>query len=174
MSLHAILGVVMKLFLCVIIVFFSGCIGIAVKSSYNKKFQFYSEIDTFLHFISIKIAFFRDIYAECVDSFMGNNQLINKKFFKNFKQLLIDGNFNKNEFFKIIDISLTDKEKEELFNILYSIGSTDIDNQNNILVGSKKQIENKVEELAKLKKTKGDVIAKLSICVGIVICILIY
>ncbi len=164
----------MKSILCVLVVFLCGTIGINIKNTIYKKYQFYAEINAFFHFISIKIAFFNELYADCILNFINSNNLKNKKFFTELLGLINDNNLTKDNFKKIINNSVTTQEKEDLFNMFSAIGTTDIQNQNTIISANIKQLELKLNQLSQLKKTKGDVFGKLGICIGLVICILIY
>lgn len=165
----------MKIFLCAIIAFFSGLIGINIKNAIYKKYQLFAEINAFLHFISIKIAFFQDVYADCLNNFIQTNQLKNKEFFAEICSLIKNSNLSKENVLKSLkNLGLTADEQVEIYNIFASIGTTDITNQKQILQGNINQIEHKLNVLNQLKKTKGDVASKLSICIGLIICILIY
>lgn len=164
----------MKSILGVTIVFLCGFIGLSIKNIIYKKYQFYNEINMFFHYISIKIAFFNDMYADCISNFINSNNLKNKFFFECLLNIIINSELTKENFNKAINISLSIHEKEELFTMFSSIGTTDIQNQNIIISGNIKQLELKLSQLSQLKKTKGDVFGKLGICIGLVICILIY
>ena len=165
----------MKIFLCAIIVFVSGLIGINYKSVIYKKYQLFSEINAFLHFILIKIAFFQDTYAECLQNFINTQHLKNKNFFQNVLSLIQCGKLTRESMLEHLNNrGLTNEEKVEIYDVFSSIGTTDLLNQNQILNGHIKHLEHKLKMLDELKKTKGDVVSKLSICIGLVICILIY
>lgn len=155
--------------------FFSGLIGINIKNAIYKKYQLFAEIYAFLHFISIKIAFFQDVYADCLNNFMQTNQLKNKSFFTEVYSQILTNNLSQENISKCLkNFCLTADEQAEIYNVFASIGTTDITNQKQILQGNIKQIEQKLNVLNQLKKSKGDVASKLSICIGLVICILIY
>lgn len=164
----------MKIFLCVIIVFFSGLIGLHVKDKFRKEVVFYNEIHMFLQYISIKIAFFQDVYADCIEAFTNSSALKNQRFFNQLLKLVKSGKLTQENFNSIVEIELSKQEQEELFQIFSKIGSTDITGQEKLLAGYSEQIKIKKEEIEKYKKTNADIFAKLSICIGIVICILIY
>lgn len=165
----------MKLFLCVIIVFLSGLIGANIKNEICKKYQIFKEIHAFLQFASIKIAFFKDYYADFIKEFINSQQLKNKQIFNLVLKLINSNNFTLENFSKsVAKYNLDNEETKLLYNIFSSIGSTDIINQEQILQGNIKQIEYKISELDEQKKHKGNMASKLSICIGLVICILIY
>ena len=165
----------MKLFLCIIIVFFCGAVGIGYKNKIYQKYQLFSEINKFLQFISVKIAFFQDIYADFLKNFINTNQLKYENFFDGLQRNIEMGDFSREKCFENLkNINLTKEEELLIYDIFKSIGTTDLDSQRQILRGHIEEIKQKLSELEMQKKTKGDVIGKLSICVGLVICILIY
>ncbi len=165
----------MKGLLCSLIVFFCGIIGISIKSKIYKKYQLFAEINAFLHYISIKIAFFKDIYIDCINSFLNSQQLQNADVFKNVAKLIEDGNFTRNNFNLVVaKFDLSSAEQVQLYNAFAHIGTTDINSQNQILQGDIKGLEYNLSVLQKQKKSKADVCAKLGICIGLVLCILIY
>ena len=164
----------MKIYLCVIIVFFCGLIGVFAKDKINKKIEFYNEIYMFLQYITIKIAFFKDTYSDCIESFINTNTLKNKHFFNSLLQLIKNGQLTKEQCYSIMPQELLQTEKQEIFLMISQIGSTDILGQSELLAGFKEQIKVKIDSACKYKKTKVDVFAKLMICAGIVICILVY
>lgn len=165
----------MKIILCAFITFFCGIIGISAKSKIYKKYQLFAEMNAFLHYITIKIAFFKEIYVDCLYSFVNSQQLENGHIFKSVAKLIESGNFTQNNFNLLIaKYSLSAAEQTQLYNIFANIGATDIDNQKQILQGNIKQLEYSLLCLEKQKKSKADVWGKLGICIGLVISILIY
>lgn len=165
----------MKIVLCAIITFLCGIYGFSVKAKIYKKYQLYADINAFLHYISIKIAFFKDIYADCIYSFVNSQQIQTQELFKSIAQLIENGNLNKNNFSLLLaQYNLTPKEKDEIFNIFSHIGTTDANSQHQILQGDIKWTEYKLTSLKMQKTTTADVWAKLGICIGLVISILIY
>lgn len=165
----------MKGLLCSLIVFLCGIIGISIKAKIYKKYQLFEEINAFLHYISIKIAFFKDIYTDCIYSFLNSQQIQNVGIFKSIAKLIENGDFTQDNFNLVIEkFDLSPSEKVQLYNIFAHIGTTDINSQNLIIQGDIKQLEYNLSNLEKQKKSKADVWAKLGICIGLVLCILIY
>lgn len=165
----------MKIILCASIVFICGIIGITIRNVFYKKHQLFSEINAFLHFILIKIAFFQDVYADCLLNFIKTNKLKNHRVFSDMHKLVKQSNLNKKDFQSCVaKLGLSQTEEDELYNIFNSIGTTDILNQKSIIESNIKHIEYKLVILSEQKKSKGDVASKLSICIGLAICILIY
>lgn len=165
----------MKILFCALITFFCGIIGINIKSKIYKKYQLFAEINAFLHYISIKIAFFKEIYVDCLHSFINSQQLENATVFKSIAKLIETGNFTQSNFCALlVPYSLNNAEQTQIYNIFSNIGTTDSDGQKQILEGNIKQLEYTLSVLQAQKKSKADVWAKLGICIGLVISILIY
>lgn len=165
----------MKILLCTLVTFLCGIIGINIKSKIYKKYQLFAEINAFLHYISIKIAFFKENYVDCLRSFACSQQLKNAPIFKSVSKLIEDGNFTRKNFNLLLtQFGLDDVELNQLFNIFSNIGTTDVDSQKQILQGNIRQLEYNLSVLEMQKKSKADVWGKLGICIGLVISILIY
>lgn len=164
----------MKIVLCVIIVFCSGFIGISVSSDYAKKLYFYKEFNAFLQFLKAKIAFSKDILSNCIIKFLNTEKLKNKQFFIDLKLLYEQTNLNNETFNNIVAAPLSDIEKAEIFNIVQELGTSDVLGQIELINNGLCILDKRIEELLIQKKTKGDIFAKLGICVGLLISILIY
>lgn len=164
----------MKLILCAVIVFCSGYIGLIIKSHYNKKLCFYTEICAFFQYLKVKSAFFKDTLSENISNFVIQNNPSNKVFFTDLDNLIKQTKLNRDSFNNIININLTDPEKQELYNMIFSLTGADIISFNNLVDGYVMQLKTKIENCQTQKKQKGDLSSKLAVCIGLLVCILIY
>jgi stage III sporulation protein AB len=155
-------------------VFCSGSVGVIIKNEFNKKLAYYGEICAFLHLLKAKIAFSRDTIAECIDQFIALQQSKNKAFWAALKNYYNSGENNQDKIFDELKISLSSQEKQELWNIFSSLGKLDIDGEQETIQNALINLDIKIKAMEAAKKNKWDFIDKLAICVGILICILIY
>ncbi len=163
----------MKFVLCTIIVLFSGIAGLIIKNQIDKKICYFEEINMFLQFLSVKIAFFQNYYADCIRDFIAQHKLKNQQFFENIEALISSSNFNFQAVEKLTP-QLQPSEQEFVFKIFSSIGFSDIISQQKIIDGLTKQNDLLLAQLKTQKEIKGDPAVKLSLCAGLVIAILIY
>ena len=164
----------MKIYLCVAIVLFSGLIGASIKNQFNKKIAYFNEIDMFLHFLLIKIAFFKDSMPIAINNFMSINKLKNANFFNELLCIFKTQSLNANQFKNILPNFITNEESQQLFNIFYSISICSLEEQNQLINNHIKANYLNIQKYKNLKINKGDIATKISICIGLVISILIY
>lgn len=163
----------MKILLCVIVAFCCGYIGIAISLEYDKKLSFYQELQAFLQILSVKIAFSKDVLADCISSYIQLNKPKNKKFYSVFADMCSAGEVQPSVV-ESINVRLTEAEKGELYSLIKNLGTSDVFTQREIIQSGIANCSLKIESCSTLKKSKGDVYKKLGICIGLVISILIY
>ena len=163
----------MKIIICVTIAFCCGYIGIAISSEYDKKLTFYKELLAFLQILSVKIAFSKDVLADCINSYIALNKPKNKKFYQTLAAMCTTGEIN-DSVVNSANAKLTETEKGELFSLIKNLGISDVYTQKDIIQTGIGSCNLKIESCLALKKSKGDVYKKLGICIGLVISILIY
>lgn len=174
MFVYAVLGKIMKIIFCTIIVFCSGYIGICIKNEYSKKVCFFTEFVAFLEYLSAKTAFFKDTLAENINNFIINNSPKNLSFYKALAESLCNATFNYNVLVSAIKVNIPSTEKQQLYSVITSLTTTDIIGLDKLLLGHITNVNLMLKKYQTLKKQKGDVISKLAVCFGLLICILIY
>ncbi|MGN1208253.1 MAG: stage III sporulation protein AB [Christensenellales bacterium] len=140
-------------------------LGFRIGGKFKEKEKFYYDFKNFLIYLKSEIGFFKKDIVEIVDNFSTKNFHLNE-LLQNYKQSLIDKKFNK------INI-LNDEENDKLKKFFDGIGVSDCDSQTeyvekNLEIFGKKYEEAKIENLK-----KGNMYKKLSILIGILICVVL-
>lgn len=162
-----------KLIFSVLTILSSGYVGIKINNEYSKKLEFFVTFKAFLQYILVKIAFFQNKFSDCVLSFVETHKT-NSDFFEKLCELSKSSKLNVEKVSEIIDTDISDKEKEMVAQFLVAISTSNISNVEKAINGCISEIELNINKYQEQKKTKGELAKKLSICVGLVICILLY
>lgn len=169
------LGAEMKLIICMMIVFVSGYLGINIKNQIHAKYLLFVEINAFLHYFLVKIAFFKEVYVDCLKNYIESNNPKYKRFFSNIIDLINNNSLTQKSISDCTkSFNLSQEEQSQIYHIFANIGKTDLANQKKIIEANIALTEQKINYLEQQKKAKGEVSAKLGICIGLVLCILIY
>lgn len=164
----------MKILLCVSIVFCSGCIGILLKNEYVKKVNFLQEFTALLQYLSIKTAFFKDTLSDNVLNFVKINKPKNNMFFTNLAKIINDCSLSLNGFAKLVPVDIADAEKQQLYLCISGLTTADILSVNKVIEDSIASVNIMLQKYIQQKKQKGDVISKLAVALGLLVCILVY
>ena len=163
----------LKIILSVIIVATSGYIGLQINSEYNKKYLFFTDFGAFLQYLSVKIAFFQNKFVDCVKGFLEQKSRTNS-FYKRLYELVRIQNIDANEIAKFIDINITDAEKLFISKTIEGIANSNFDSVEKYINGSITENQLNINKYNNLSNGKGKLIKKISVYIGIAICILLY
>lgn len=163
----------MKIILCIFIVSLSGVIGIIAGNIYNKKSQYFGEIYMFFNFLKLKIAFFKNKLNICIKEFIesSNPKL---ELFSRLETLANKGQLTTDNLSTICPSSFTEEERKILSQFLILLSAGDIDTVSQTIYKAAEYSKEKQNAYFTLAKSRGVLIKKLSICIGILICIFIY
>lgn len=163
----------MKVILCVIIIAISGTVGIMIGNTYNKKAAIFTELYMFFEFIKLKIAFFKNKLNICINEYISLKQP-KTKFFAELEKLSISNELSDNTVLPIVPSNFTGEEKSMISQFLILLSSSDIELTNQTIDKASKYCSDKIQQYKNLSNTKGMLIKKLSICIGVLISIFIY
>lgn len=161
----------MKIFLCGLIVVLSGFVGVVINSNYNKKYAFFKDLYTFFNSLKLKIAFFKDKYEECICDYL--KQKPNNNFYVEQLKLIKDNQLTVPNLINIMP-NILQEEKEYVANIITTICSSEYSQSEKVIATAITFAQDKMKEYYNQINTKGKMIQKIALCVGLVISIIIY
>lgn len=162
----------MKIIFCIIVMLLCTIIGILISNTYKQKITFFEEFESFLQYLNLKIAFLQDGFSECIKSFIEINNP-KSDFFEQLYDKSRTGQINK-EFLLPLLKNIDASSSSSVADIIYSITNLDIDGAKKAIISGISFVKDKIEDSKLQYKTKGQIYLKISICIGALICILIY
>ena len=163
----------LKIILSAVIVGICGYVGIQINSEYNKKLSFFNDFTMFLQYIMVKIAFFQNRFSDCINEFLLSNKPKNK-FFEKLLLVSKTQNFNIDEIHNQIDLNILESEKLFVAKSIFNISSCNIENVEKYINGCITENQMNINKYNNLCKSKGILFKKISVYIGIAICILLY
>jgi len=164
---------VQYLIVCVI-VFASGYIGIQLANKYSHRVECYEILVHFCEYLSLNIYHLSDDVETIINKFTAD---ISHKYIKDFQELIIKIKSSNLEILDLNNIDLLTNlsmfEKNEVCTFLTKLGKSDKGSQCQIIDGYKKIFEQKLELVREEKKQKGAIAFRLSVSIGVILCILI-
>ena len=131
-------------------------IAYAVSEQYKEKFDFYSNLKTFLNQFKLNLAFKQEKIIDFLNNIKAKKQF--NIFIKEYKNYLKNNNINFSEI-KILDA----EEKSQLENIIKNIGKMDAHNEINQLETFIVEIDEKLKKAEQDKTKLCPMIIKLSL-----------
>lgn len=161
----------MRLGLFILIIFFAGLIGFELKRKYIEQRNFLIYIKSFIEFLNINISIYKNNLNEIINIYLiqqnNKNAKYNKIFCKNNNLYA----FNK----EIIDKYIYEKDLNSAINLyLTNIGNFNVENECVKLNAINKLIEKYIFKSSEDIKSKGDLLFKICIVIGIVIVIFLW
>ena len=156
----------MKWILIIILIFIIMLIAHAVSEQYKEKFNFYENLKTFLNQFKINIAFKQEKIIDFLEKTKSKKQF--NLFINEYKNYLSTNEINLDQI-KILD----NDEKNQLENIVKSIGKFDAKNEINQLDMFIVEIDNKLKKAENDKNKLCPMILKLSLLFAIGLAILL-
>jgi len=156
----------MKWLLIIILIFVIMLIAYAVSEQYKEKFDFYDNLKKFLNQFKLNPSFRQETILEFLDKTKAKRQF--NIFIKEYKNYLKTKQLNLQDI-KILDV----EEKNELTNIVNSIGRMDATNEIKQLDSFLIEIEDKLKKAESDKSKLCPMIIKLSLLFAIGLAIIL-
>jgi len=156
----------MKWLLIIILIFVIMLIAYAVSEQYKEKFDFYDNLKKFLNQFKLNLSFRQETILEFLDKTKAKRQF--NIFIKEYKNYLKTKQLNLQDI-KILDV----EEKNELTNIVNSIGRMDATNEIKQLDSFLIEIEDKLKKAESDKSKLCPMIIKLSLLFAIGLAIIL-
>ena len=151
----------------------SGFVGITIKNRITKKYQFFVNFDRFLNYLTINIAFFQKRLTLCVSNF-ANESSSKDMFYFDLERCLKANNFSKESVTNLLSKTLSKQEALQIAEFLIELSSSPEHKVEELISKEQSIIKSKLQEYSQKQKSVGSLAQKLSLCVGAIICILIY
>lgn len=155
----------MKALILGLIFLFISLIGFKLGEKYKQKERFYYEFKNFLIYLKSEIGFFEKDIVEIVSTYSSKNQHLSE-LLNSFKQSLLGEKF---EGLKI----LSEEENFKIIEFLNGLGKSDCESQKEYIEKNLEIFTNFYVEAKDKNLKQGTMCKKLSILVGVLVCILL-
>lgn len=156
----------MKWVLIIVLIFVVMLIARALSEQYKEKFDFYSNLKSFLQQFKINVSFKQEKIIDFLNNLKPKKQF--NLFIKEYKNYLKNNTFNFKEI-KILEID----EKNQLENIIINLGKFDAKNEINQLDIFLLEIDEKLKKAESDKNKLCPLILKLSLLFAVGLAILL-
>ena len=155
-------------------IFFSGYVGLLIAKKYNNRVKFYENIIKFADFLLLNIYHLNEnlktIFSKYIE--MGND-----KNFQHYEKLKnVRGNDNDyNTLINQIVLQMNIKKSEisDIVDFFKNLGKSNTESQIHLIEGYKSIFKNYYNQAVSDQKQKGSIAFKLSVSIGVVVCVLI-
>ena len=161
----------MKYFLSILIIGVSGFVGNLFARRYVERDCFYKEMKSMLVYFKSNISFLQMKVAELFDNYMKEKADKNKKKLLRMKDVVLCRDEKRLEYKDFY--FLKKEEREEIESFIKGLGLGSIDSELNKIDIFQKLVERKMEEVSDLRKKNEGLTYKLSLSIGVILCILI-
>ena len=157
-----------------LIVFSSGYIGNLIYKKYKNRVEFYETMLKFADFLILNIYHLNENIESIINNFASSLHENTARNFEIIKQQIVASSLTMDDVSKLqMCADLKPFEKKQVFEFLDSIGKSNTESQIHILESYKAIFEKSYDEAMLEKKQKGSIAMKISVSVGVVVCILI-
>ncbi|MBQ9790162.1 MAG: hypothetical protein IJW24_01025 [Clostridia bacterium] len=157
-----------------LVIFASGYVGKMISLKYKLREECFYVFVSFAGFAIDNISYFSDDIGRIFDKFVLDVQSKYVDDFKKIKELVLS------ESFELCDLSeiklmaeLKNSEKQEIFHFLKSLGKSCSESQVKMIEGQRQALVKRHNQSLEDKKQKGNIAFKLSVSIGVIVCILI-
>lgn len=157
--------------LMISIIVTSGYIGKNIAQKYNNRVKLYSNLIKFANFLLLNINGFNDNISSIIEKFDDDGK------FLNLSKLLLFGKSTDEILAQSSLImpykNLTEKERKCVAEFYSKLGKYNTESQLHYISSYKSLFENEFKEAVAAQKQKGNISFKISISIGVLICIFI-
>ena len=157
-----------------LIIFTSGYIGRTISSKYKSREECFCVLVKFANFLRNNIYHLSDDVGNIFDKFILDIQHRHKQDFLQLKQMVLSGGFNMVNMNQVsLFIELKESEKQEIYSFFKSLGNSCRESQVSLIDGFKQECLRMYDEAVIANKQRGNIAFRISISIGVIICILI-
>ena len=157
-----------------LVIFTSGYIGRTISLKYKSREECFCVLVKFANFLRNNIYHLSDDIENIFDKFILDTSYKYKQDFLKLKQIVLSHSFNILDMNKVsLFIELKENEKQEIFCFFKSLGSCCKESQVSLIDGFKEDCLRRSDEAVLANKQRGNIALKVSISIGVIICILI-
>ena len=155
--------------ICGIVVLVSGVIGYAFSNKLTKKATFYKNMLSFCEKLEINIAFLQNTLPEILSETIKNQSTEIAGVISSYKE------YNENKCSNLnFPNYLNEEEKDEIEKFFKSIGLSNAESEQKLILGFKAKIERNLKQAEENKTKNGPLIFKMATFIGLALAIIIY